>query len=106
MKRHTLDTPRAKMIFNCVCLFLPFHHKWVFLLHGKVRVDLNGIIFILQLQQLRSTFFCYQPAVIDDICKKTFINTIYSYNTKKMTLETEERTVTCGTAFAINSEFA
>lgn len=56
------------VIYNiCVC-DLPLHHEWVFLLHGEVRVDLNGIILILQLQQLLPALLCYQLAVVDDIC--------------------------------------
>jgi len=46
---------------------LPLHHKWIFLLHGELRVYLNGIVFLLQLQQLLPALLRDQFAVIDDI---------------------------------------
>lgn len=54
----------------CVlCVYhLPLYHEREFLFHGEVRVNLNGVIFILQLQQLLPALLCYQLAVIDDVC--------------------------------------
>lgn len=53
----------------CVC-HLPLYHEREFLFHGEVRVDLDGVIFILQLQQLLPALVCYQLAVIDDVCSQ------------------------------------
>ena len=47
---------------------LPLHHERVFLFHGEVWVDLNGIIFVLQLQQLLPALLCHQLAVVYYIC--------------------------------------
>lgn len=46
---------------------LPFHHEREFLFHSQVRVNLDGIIFMLQLQQLLLALLCDQFAVIDDV---------------------------------------
>lgn len=49
---------------------LPLDHEGVLLLHGEVRVDLDGIILVFQLQQLLSALLCHQLAIINDICGK------------------------------------
>lgn len=55
---------------------LPLHHEWVLLLHGEMRVNLDGVIFILQLQQLLSAVVCHQLGIINDICTKKENNII------------------------------
>ena len=55
----------------CVCSGVsPLHHEWIFLLHGELRVDLDGIVFILQLQQLLPAVLRHQLAVFNNIWNK------------------------------------
>ena len=61
----------AVCVCVCVCSGVsPLHHEWIFLLHGELRVDLDGIVFILQLQQLLPTVLRHQLAVFNNIWNK------------------------------------
>lgn len=96
----TLKTPRV----------LPLYYERVLLLHGEVRVDFNGIIFILQLQQLLPAFICHQLAIIDDICAKREENIII-INTLLVEVTHISRghlvlTVTCRAAFSVDGKLA
>lgn len=49
----------------------PLHDERVLLLRAELRVDLDGIIFFLQLQHLLPELLCHQLAIIDDSCAET-----------------------------------
>lgn len=91
-------------------MYVPLHHERVFLLHGELRVDLDGIIFILQLQQLLPALLRHQLAVINDICEKKSDDTIITYEFRQVMAKDLTvlvvLTVTRRAALAVDGELA
>lgn len=48
----------------------PLHHERVLLLHGEVGVDLDGVVRVLQVQQLLPALLRHQLTVVDDVCSE------------------------------------
>lgn len=88
---------------------LPLHHERVLLLHGEMRVDLDGVVFILQLQQLLSAFIRHQLGIINDICTKKE-NNIIKVSSLQLDLNIPQGflalTVTRRAAFSVDSKLA
>lgn len=74
----------------------PLHHEGVFLLHGEVRVDLDGVIFILQLQQFLPALLRHQLAVVDDVWQHRDTLTLISRSC--LLAETFPDVTDCGTS--------
>ncbi len=55
-----------------------------------MRVNLDGIIFILQLQQLLPALVCHQLAVVNDICTPKVNDTILIYVSNRQENHTDK----------------
>lgn len=105
--------PDGLCLHLCLCWrVLPLHHERVLLLHGELGVDLDGIIFILQLQQLLPALLRHQLTIINDICTTTWSQTAVKTRIhRKHKNTTTSRgllvlTVTRRAALSVDSELA